>query len=94
MTHTVALKADGTLWAWGSNWYGQLGTTGRYNRSDSPGSRIGTDNDWTAVAAGNCHTLALKSDGSLWAWGSNGYGQLGDGTDDVQRCPHTDRGGD
>jgi cytochrome c oxidase assembly protein Cox11 len=72
------VKSDGTLWAWGYNWYGQLGderTTDNY----SP-ERIGTDSNWVSVSAGLDHTGAVKSDGTLWAWGANYYGQLGDGT--------------
>ncbi len=75
--HSVALKLDGSLWAWGNNFEGQLGdgTTGpKY----SP-VRIDPATDWKEVTAGYFHTFALKTDGSLWAWGSNGYGQLGDG---------------
>jgi len=41
--------------------------------------RIGTANDWTTIAAGDYHTIALKTNGSLWAWGYNDYGQIGDG---------------
>jgi alpha-tubulin suppressor-like RCC1 family protein len=73
--YTVALKSDGTLWAWGRNNYGQLGfgdTADRYIPT-----RVGTDNDWAFVACGGYHTLAIKSDGSLWAWGYNYYRQLG-----------------
>jgi len=83
--HTVAIRSDGTLWAWGWNNYGQLGdgtTIDQY----SP-KKIGTDNDWISAAAGEYHTFALKSDGSLWAWGSNAYGQLGDGTTIDQYSP-------
>jgi alpha-tubulin suppressor-like RCC1 family protein len=76
--HTVALRADGSLWAWGWNLYGQLGD-GTGTARPAP-VRIGTDSTWTSVAAGGSHTLALQADGSLWAWGDNEYGQLGDGT--------------
>jgi len=76
--HSVGLKSDGTLWAWGENYSGQLGD-GTTIRSLMP-KKIGTDNGWVAIEAGNYHTLALKSDGTLWAWGDNDYGQLGDGT--------------
>jgi alpha-tubulin suppressor-like RCC1 family protein len=75
-SHTVALKADGSLWAWGNNSYGQLGD-GTTNSSGVP-KQIGTG--YVAVAAGGSSTSAVKSDGSLWAWGNNSYGQLGDGT--------------
>jgi len=73
--HSIGLKSDGTLWAWGDNDYGQLGdgsTTERYLPK-----KTGTDNKWVSIAAGDGHTLALKSDGSLWAWGMNDDGQIG-----------------
>lgn len=75
-SHSLAIKQDGSLWAWGYNGYGQLGdgtTTGR----NVPGQVM---TGVVAVAAGAYHALAIKTDGSLWAWGSNGNGQLGDGT--------------
>ena len=75
--HSLLLKADGTLWAWGLNQNGQLGLGDGINRL-SP-SRVGTDNDWSYICSGGWHSLALKNDGTLWAWGYNGYGQLGIG---------------
>jgi len=83
--HTVALKEDGSLWAWGWNAVGQLGDGTTTNR-DTP-ARIGTESSWKAVAAGWVHSVALKEDGSLWAWGSNDSGQLGDGTNTDHNAP-------
>jgi len=73
--HSLGIKADGTLWAWGWNAFGQLGD-GSLNDHATP-EQIGTDKNWTAVAAGFGHSLALKSDGTLWAWGQNINGQVG-----------------
>ena len=72
--YTVSLNSDGTLWAWGDNKYGQLGDGTVVDRW-SP-VQIGTDTDWSQIAlsSGAWHTIALKSDGALWAWGYNSYG--------------------
>jgi len=75
-THSLLLKADGSVWATGNNDYGQLGD----------GTTVNT-NSWTQVmaseatqVAGCNHSLLLKTDGSVWATGRNAFGQLGDGT--------------
>ncbi len=76
--HSLALKSDGTLWAWGSNSNGQLGD-GTFNNRTRP-VRVGSG--FSAIAAGGDvfggHGVALKADGSLWSWGRNDQGQMGD----------------
>jgi alpha-tubulin suppressor-like RCC1 family protein len=76
-TFGLAVKADGTLWAWGNNADGQLGLDPATTPSTTRALQVGTDRDWVMVAAGDAHSLALKADGSLWAWGNNGSSQLG-----------------
>jgi alpha-tubulin suppressor-like RCC1 family protein len=76
--HTLALKADGTVWAWGSNAQGQLGDGS--NVDSAVPVLVGGLTGVVAIRAGAAHSLALKADGALWAWGDNGSGQLGDGT--------------
>jgi hypothetical protein len=81
--HTVAVKDDGSLWAWGWNLFGQLGDPALYLTS----TPVQIGSDFSAVAAGSFHTIALKRDGSLWAWGDNAHGQLGDGTTTAATSP-------
>ncbi|MGE5549702.1 MAG: RCC1 domain-containing protein [Bacteroidota bacterium] len=77
-THTLALGADGTVWTWGWNKYGQLGDGTTANKSMP--IRVPGLAGVKAVAAGANHSMALKKDGTVWTWGSNYFGQLGDGT--------------
>jgi alpha-tubulin suppressor-like RCC1 family protein len=82
--HSLALKSDGTVWAWGNNGYGQLGFVTSTSNRNLPGqvqdaAGTGYLTDVIAIAAGSYHSLALKSDGTVWAWGDDNYGQLGDG---------------
>src|SRR3989338_2927576 len=83
--HTLALKQDGTLWAWGYNGSGQLGLGDTINRNTP--TQVCSGTTWQAVSAGDAHTLALKQDGTLWAWGYNGYGQLGLGDTTDRHTP-------
>lgn len=76
--HSAAIKSDGTVWTWGSNFAGQLGN-GSTTGSNIPVAVSGLSNI-KAIATGAYNTVALKADGSAFAWGSNDYGQLGDGT--------------
>ena len=77
--HTAAIKTDGTLWTWGYNAYGQLGDSTTTNKS-SPVQTIAGGTNWKQVACGGYHTMAIKTDGTLWTCGYNGFGQLGDST--------------
>jgi len=86
--HSLAIKKDGSLWAWGNNIDGQMGDGTSSAGSNSNPKRIGSDIDWALVAAGGSHSLAIKDDGSLWVWGNNYlYGQLGDGTNIGKKAP-------
>ena len=77
--HTAAVKTDGTLWAWGNNAFGKLGDSTTTNKS-SPVQTIAAGNNWKQVSCGSLHTAAIKTDGTLWSWGYNYYGRLGDNT--------------
>jgi alpha-tubulin suppressor-like RCC1 family protein len=74
---SLALKKDGSLWAWGNNTRGQLGTGDTENRFFPVQVESGTT--WATMTAGGYHTLAIKTDGTLQAWGNNRYGQIGIG---------------
>ena len=82
---SLAIKTDGTLWAWGKNDAGQLAdgtTTDRYIPV-----QVGSDTNWNTISAGRNHVVATKSDGSLWTWGDNEVGQLGNGTTVANTTP-------
>jgi alpha-tubulin suppressor-like RCC1 family protein len=75
----AAIKTDGTLWTWGRNNYGQLGNNTSNNRS-SPIQTVAGGTNWRQVAGGRRYFAAVKTDNTLWSWGNNNYGQLGDNT--------------
>ena len=86
--HSLGVRTDGTLWSWGNNRSGQLGTgvitgTDTLNRA----TQIGTDDDWAFVASHVLTSFAIKTDGSLWSWGYNAFGQLGLGDTYIRSTP-------
>ena len=94
--HSLALKSDGTVWAWGGDPFGQVGDGVPLQLPGLPPlpdqgttSPVQTPDllDVVAVAAGGYHSLALRLDGRVWSWGANWYGQLGDGTTNDQHAP-------
>lgn len=74
--HMVAIKTDGTLWTWGDNSFGGIGNNTTVNRS-SPGTTSGGGTTWNSINAGAFCTTAIKTDGTLWGWGYNVFGALG-----------------
>ena len=77
--HNIAIRINGTAWAWGQNISGQLGDTTIADRS-SPTLVAGGFTDWCAVSAGESHSLGIRTNGTTWAWGTGSSAQLGDGT--------------
>jgi len=72
---TLAIKTDGTLWAWGYGDDGILGQNSNVSRS-SP-TQVGSGTDWATCSAGWHGSGAIKTDGTLWVWGKNQSGALG-----------------
>ncbi|MFH1980584.1 MAG: CARDB domain-containing protein, partial [Pseudomonadota bacterium] len=77
--HSLALRSDGTVWAWGVDYSIQPGGEEWFYFNTTP-TQVLNLTDVMAIAGGDHHSLALKSDGTAWAWGANDRGQLGDGT--------------
>lgn len=87
-TASFGLKADGSIWSWGSNNYYQLGDSSlsiNFNRTYP--QQIGNAKDWRKIEAGYNHVIAIKNNGSLWAWGVNTYGAIGDSTTISKKLP-------
>ncbi|QPX48302.1 regulator of chromosome condensation [Synechococcus phage S-SRM01] len=86
--YTAAIKTDGTLWTWGQNSNGQLGDNTTTARC-TPVTTFAGGTNWKQVSGGGFHTAAIKTDGTLWTWGSNAYGQLGNNTTTQRNAPVT-----
>lgn len=84
--HTLALKSDGTVWAWGDNVNGQIGNSLTGTDALAPVQVSGLTNV-VAIAAGRFFSLAVKNDGTVWTWGQNLYGQLGNGNSTDSNVP-------
>ena len=82
----AAIKTDGTLWLWGSGNFGVLGTNSLIAQS-SPVQTISGGTNWRTVSIGESHTVAIKSDGTLWLWGYGGRGNLGNNSGINQSSP-------
>ncbi|MEN3370778.1 MAG: hypothetical protein V7609_2921 [Verrucomicrobiota bacterium] len=85
--HNIALKSDGTVWAWGSNYSNQIGDGSPTWKSQDVPVQVANLVNITKVASSYDHTLALANDGTVWAWGENFAGQLGDGTNQSHQTP-------
>jgi len=87
--HNVAIKSDGTLWAWGQNLHGEFGLGTRVMKDAMANIPVhaARGNDWKQAVAGGIHTVALKKDGTLWAWGDNWAGSLGTGSTNDNEVP-------
>ncbi len=75
---TIALKDDGTLWGWGDNTFGQIGDT-TFSQRRKPTQESSNATNWAQVSAGSFHSAMIKTDGTLWSFGNNDFGQLGNG---------------
>lgn len=91
--HCVSVKTDGTLWTWGYNRFGQLGTgTASLTIFVSSPTQVGALTDWSKISAGGQHCVAIKTDGTLWAWGLNDFNQLGINQNQINKSSPTQIG--
>jgi len=87
--HTAAIKTDGTLWVWGDNVNAQLGINIGGGSRNTPVTTFAGGTNWKSVICGGSHTAAIKTDGSLWTWGLNLYGELGNFSTTTRSTPVT-----
>jgi alpha-tubulin suppressor-like RCC1 family protein len=90
--HTMAVRSNGTIWSWGCGACGLLGNNSTVNRS-SPVSVVGGFTDWCQVSAGTGHTVAVRTNGTIWSWGCATNGRLGDNTTACKSSPVSVVGG-
>lgn len=83
---SAAIKENGTLWAWGKNYFGQFGDNTVETFRSSP-VQLASDTNWSQLSCGEYSVAAIKKNGTLFAWGANYYGVLGDGTTDHRSSP-------
>jgi len=83
--HSLAIDESGYLWAWGDNWYGQLGDGTDVDKKVPV--KIKSNVKFKQISAGEFYSMAIDESGNLWAWGRNLLGQLGDGTEDLRTSP-------
>ena len=91
--HSLAIKTDGTLWSWGRNNTGQLGLNSSIYLNRSSPTQVGSDTDWNKISASSYLSCSLKNNGTLWTWGDNTHGQLGQG-DTIRRSSPVQVGSD
>ncbi len=84
--HNVVIKIDDTLWSWGKNNNGQLGNFGIFSQVELT-QEYSKTSDWIYASAGEDYTIALKNDGTMWGWGNNEFGQIGNATYKEIRVP-------
>jgi alpha-tubulin suppressor-like RCC1 family protein len=87
-SHSLGISQSGAVWSWGRNYSGQLGINSTSSSSvPSPTSTVANWSDVAKIAGGTSHSLGLKNDGSVWTWGGNSYGQLGEGSFTTSQVP-------
>lgn len=85
--HNLAIKADGSLWSWGENTLGQAGTGNTSTTGISVPVQIASSSKWRTISAGGFYSMAISANGTLWTWGDNYYGELGNGTTATETVP-------
>lgn len=85
--HSLASKLSGPLYSWGSNSHGQLGLFGSVGGVAPLPVMVSSTVPWKSISASSSHSIALKDDNTLWSWGSNGFGELGNNSTTSSSTP-------